>query len=139
MSTMSEKALTYFLEKGYNCAESVYAAALDTVGKPVTAEGLRSIAAFGGGMGCGESCGALCGGIGAIGVLTITEGTAHGCPALHPLAKAFATGFLAEFEELRCAALRPRFFTQERRCAALVARSAALLERVLAEQGGNHA
>lgn len=53
--------------KGFNCAQSVFAAVCEDVGVD-RKEALKMSACFGGGMRCGEVCGAITGALMAIGM-----------------------------------------------------------------------
>lgn len=53
--------------KGFNCAQSVFAAVCEDVGVD-REEALKISACFGGGMRCGEVCGAITGALMAIGM-----------------------------------------------------------------------
>lgn len=54
-------------EKGFNCAQAVFAALCEDVGVK-REEALKIAACFGGGMKCGEVCGAVTGALMALGV-----------------------------------------------------------------------
>ena len=47
-----------FLEKDYNCAETVLLWANERYGLRVAPEDVALVSGFGGGLGCGETCGA---------------------------------------------------------------------------------
>lgn len=126
--SMTDSAVHFFLEQNRNCAESILLAADAGLGLGLSPAALRAVGAFGGGLGCGETCGALCGAVAALGLLLIDERGAHSCPDAKRAAADMSALFIRTFGSLRCAELKPRFATEEQRCAELVARTATLLE-----------
>ena len=57
---------TLFLEKDYNCAETVPLWANEKYGLGVAPEDVKLVSGFGGGLGSGENCGALLGAMAAL-------------------------------------------------------------------------
>ncbi|MFI3313586.1 MAG: C-GCAxxG-C-C family (seleno)protein [Eubacteriales bacterium] len=129
---MKELARAYFLEKNCNCAESVLRAANDTYELGITPEDIALISGFGGGMGCGKACGALCGGIAAMGKAKV-QGNAHVTEGFREACAKFATDFECQLGGTECKDLKPKYFTQEARCSAVVEAAAELLDGVLGE------
>lgn len=127
---MKELAKTYFLEKNCNCAESVLRAANDTYELDITEADVAMISGFGGGMGCGKACGALCGAVAALGKAKV-EGNAHVTEGFREACAKLATDFEANLGSTQCADLKPKYFTQETRCSAVVESAAELLEEIL--------
>ena len=122
----------YYLDRDYNCAESVLRGANDEFDLQIPEEGLKLVGAYGGGFGCGITCGALCGAMAAISAARIHE-RAHEDPAF----KDVCSGFVARFEEkmgsLQCKELKKRFQKEGKRCFAVVEQTAELLEEYLKE------
>ena len=72
---------TLFLEKDYNCAETVLLWANEKYGLGVAPEDVKLVSGFGGGLGSGENCGALLGALAAWSGSGPTSRPASGQPA----------------------------------------------------------
>ena len=131
---LRERAVTYFLDKGHNCAESVLLAANDEYALGLSDDAMKMLSPFGGGCGCGRLCGAQAGALAVIGRLGV-KGSAHETPGFGKL----CATFVAEFEEMfgsgLCAEIKPRFAEPGRRCAAVVEQTADALDRFLRDNG----
>ena len=55
----NHKLRRYYLEKDYNCAETILRAANEEYHLGLNEDSFRLVSGFGGGMGCGGTCGAL--------------------------------------------------------------------------------
>ncbi len=124
---MENKAVEkYYLDQGYNCAESVLRAANDQYGLGLSEEALCTAGGFGGGMGCGSACGALCGAIQALGAAMLT-GRAADCPGFRDK----CAGYYRAFEQALGSAMCSELKKPGVRCAAVVDKAYELLEEIL--------
>ena len=126
---LSEK---YFLEKGYNCAESTLRVACERNGFELDENALKLVSGFGGGMGCGKNCGALCGAMAAISEKTVTE-RAHATENFKEICSGFVSKFEETFGSCDCREVKPCFFEEGRRCVKVVIKTSELLEDYLKE------
>lgn len=145
--TTTEQADAFFAD-GYNCAQAVLAAFGPEYG--LSLEQCMKIAGpFGGGIArTGETCGVVSGALLALG-MACADPTPAGKAANYALAQDFLARFTARHGTLRCKALlgcdisTPEGQAEAKArdlhhttCAGLVHDAAALLEALLAEQGG---
>ncbi|MEG2174519.1 MAG: C-GCAxxG-C-C family protein [Oscillospiraceae bacterium] len=128
-NTMMDFTNTWYNE--LNCAQSVLLGGCEALGLSVPPEVRNAFGPFGGGLCCGESCGALCGALGVLGMLTQCDNL-HANPEAKAAADAMIAAFSARFGAMRCADLKPRYATPERRCSAVVEGTAELLEALCA-------
>lgn len=70
---LKDIAKKYYLEKSYNCAESIFLASNEYYNLGLDEKMREVVTAFGGGMGCGRTCGALTGGLSILGVMVHME------------------------------------------------------------------
>lgn len=131
---LKEKALSYFLEQDYNCAESTLHALNDEYKLGLTKEDIKLVSGFGGGCGCGIVCGALAGGIAALGRLTVPE-RAHATPGFKESCGEYCAAFAAKLGSTECRELKPRYFREDVRCAAVIEAAAECFEAFTAEKG----
>lgn len=128
-----EKAKDYYLNHELNCAESVLNAANDIFDLDIKKNGLRIMAAFGGGMGIESVCGAITGALAALSVM-FCENKAHESPELKELCR----GYFAEFEEKYhsniCSELKEKYRTEDEKCLKVIEMAAELLEKVIKEE-----
>ncbi len=127
---MRERALYYYLDLNKGCAEALFRAASDKYCMDITDREAALFEGFRGGIGCGNLCGALSGAIGAIcRILEGQEGVA-------PVCAEFLGLFQKELEQdsTLCSVLSPVYKNPERRCAAVVERTADLLEAFVADK-----
>ncbi len=128
-----EKAKDYYLNHELNCAESLLNAANDIYDLDIEKNGLRIMAAFGGGMGIESVCGAITGALAALSVM-FCENKAHESPELKELCR----GYFAEFEEKYhsniCSQLKEKYRTEDEKCLKVIEIAAELLEKVVKEE-----
>lgn len=131
---LKERARNYFLHQDYNCAESILLAASDEYDLGVTADSLKLLSGFGGGMGAKRLCGALAGCVAALGMMTV-ETKAHTTPGFGPLCGALTDRFIDTLGSDQCADLTPHYRKEGVRCVLAVEEAAVLLDTFLREQG----
>ncbi len=122
---MKEQARDYYLNQGYNCAESVLLAASDTYHLNLKPEDIRLVSGFGAGMGCGETCGALCGAVAALGALLVKT-NAHQTPDFMKKSGALVQAFEQEMGTLLCREIKEKNFRPDVRCVETVEQAADL-------------
>ena len=127
-----------FLEKDYNCAESVLRWADERYGLHVAPEDLRLVSGFGAGLGCGENCGALLGALAALSKALVTD-RAHATPGFRGACGDLAARFRADLGSIECAELKERYRRPDERCLFVVERAAAVLDAYMQELEVPHA
>ncbi len=122
----------YYLDGGYNCAESVLRTANEEFGLGLDEKALRTAGGFGGGMGCGNACGALCGAIQALSAAML-EGRAHDCPGFREKCAGYTRAFEEALGSTQCRELGPMHKQAETRCYPVVEKAYELLCKMLEE------
>jgi len=124
----------YYLDGGYNCAESVLRTANEEFGLGLDEKALRTAGGFGGGMGCGNACGALCGAIQALGAAMLS-GRAADCPGFRDKCGAYFRSFEEALGSSLCAELGPKYKNPTARCYTVVRTAYELLEKAMEDKG----
>ena len=119
-----------FLEKDYNCAETVLLWANERYGLRVAPEDVALVSGFGGGLGCGETCGALLGAMGALSKALVRE-RAHATPAFREACAELVDRFRADLGSIQCEELKEKYRRPDVRCLFVVERAAAVLDEYL--------
>ena len=134
----TEKKASDYFDSGFNCAESVLKATIESRTDNVSPELTKFASALGGGVGGSheELCGALSGGVLAIGLLYGRTEPGVDVQFARDLATEFRARFLKEFGTTKCGVLLERFGEQDNddKCARLTGAVAALLSDLLDEQ-----
>jgi len=110
---LKEIAKKYYYDGNCNCAETVYSAACEYYGYERNISAFKTIAAFGGGCGCGLFCGALAGCVGFASLKTI-ETVAHECTDLKELLKTIVEKFTEKAGSTQCSEIRAKLPEGER-------------------------
>ncbi len=108
-------AKVYFLEKNYNCAESVLRAANDYYKLGLNDRDMIMMAGYGAGVQSGNFCGALLGGVAALSMLFV-ESKAHESDDIRPVTNLFLSKAQKELGSTQCADIKPRFARPNVRC-----------------------
>ncbi len=127
-----DKVREYYLDKGFNCAESVLRAANDEYHLGLDEKALVTAGGFGGGMGSGSSCGALCGAIQALGAKMIDEGRAADCPGFRAKCAGYYQAFDEALGSTQCRELKPKY--NNGRCSIVVEKAYELLRAAMEER-----
>jgi len=127
-----DKVRSYYLDKGFNCAESVLRAANDEYNLGLDEKALVTAGGFGGGMGCGSSCGALCGAIQALGAARL-NGRAADCPGFRDQCAGYYRAFEEALGSSECKNVGPKFKQDDIRCYAVVEKAYELLRQAMDE------
>lgn len=128
------RAEELFLRQNHNCAEAVYAAAAEVLGTGSADPAVkRALGAFGGGLSSGSFCGALAGAAAFLGE-RYSEGLGHDSPAMGARVRALIESLAGELGSTDCAALRPVFRSDERKCMSLLGRVLRRLAEITAQE-----
>lgn len=130
---MNEKVEKYFLEKDFNCAESMVGILNETYGLGLDEKDFTLVSGFGGGCGCGHICGALAGCIAVLGKMQVTQ-RAHVTPGFKETCAAFCTRFEEDLGSSLCRELKPKYFAEGIRCAKLLDRATECFEAFAQDQ-----
>jgi len=126
-----EKARKYY-DKAYNfnCAETMLYAADDEYNMNLSKETLKTMAAFGGGMGVESVCGAITGSLAALSILfTIEKG--HESDRNKNLSKEFFQKFTGKLGTDNCAILKGNYKNDELRCTTMIETAAKILDEIV--------
>ncbi len=129
---IADRVKKYYLDQGYNCAESVIHAANDEWELGLDDNTFKALGCFGGGCCCGNLCGALAGAIGAIGAKYI-EKDMHSSLKAQELTKKMMQSFCDELGSEMCEDLSVNK-TPEQRCFKVVESAAKVLDRIVEEK-----
>lgn len=124
-----ERIYDYFINKDFNCAESMLHALNDEYDLQIPDHAFKLIGGFSGGMACGKNCGALCGGCAALGWAMIQD-RAHTTPGLREAAAEYAVKFTRHFGSDRCDCLSPVYKKPDNRCLQLLEQAADIFDQV---------
>ena len=124
-----ERIYAYFINRDFNCAESMLHALNDEYDLQIPDHAFKLIGGFGGGMACGKNCGALCGGCAALGWAMIQD-RAHTTPGLREAAAEYAVKFTRHFGSDRCDCLSPVYKKPDTRCLQLLEQAADIFDQV---------
>lgn len=119
----------YYVEKGYNCAETILMAAGEAWEMDLPEDASKFMGGFGGGMGCAIVCGAVTGGTAALSYKFV-NGTGHKSPELMQKVRTFIKTVRTELGGENCATLHPKYATKEERCLPTIRKVAEILDRV---------
>lgn len=129
-----EKAKKYY-DKAYdlNCAETMLYAANEEYDMKLTKETLKTMAAFGGGMGIESVCGAIAGSLAAISIL-FTKERGHESDRV----KKLSIEFFEKYEKLlgtnNCALLKEKYRNEESRCGLMIEGAAKVLDEIITRE-----
>ncbi len=122
-----------FVDKDYNCAETVLRYANEKYQLRLDDRSIKLLSGFGGGCGCGNICGVLAASIAVLGILFVKE-RAHEDPAFKAMCGEFTSGFEKAMGETSCAALKPVYFREDVRCLSLIEKGIDYLDSFLEQR-----
>lgn len=125
---LKDVAKEYYLERGLNCAESIFLASNKYYNLGLDESIVEVVTAFGGGMGCGRTCGALCGALAILGRMVHMEKE-----PFHEACTKLITGYEKALGTSTCEELKARYKTEEERCFKTVCLSADIFEKFIEE------
>lgn len=120
----------YYFDGNYNCAESLLHAANDYYALGLEECSMKLVAAYGGGIQCGDTCGAV---LSAAAVLALkyVQAKAHESEEIRPVVNAMMESVRARFGSVLCRDMKPQVFHQQRRCLATVESVCDILEETI--------
>lgn len=131
---LMETVLKYYDKKyDLNCAECMLVAANEEYDLNIPKVAMKSMAAFGGGMGIGSVCGAATGAISVLGMM-FAEDRGHASPQVKEMTVLFMNEFNKKLKSLECAPLKEMHFkSDEERCLEMMKVAAVTLDRIIAD------
>ncbi|MCI6152518.1 MAG: C-GCAxxG-C-C family protein [Fusobacterium perfoetens] len=125
---LKDIAKKYYLEKSYNCAESIFLASNEYYNLGLNEKIREVVTAFGGGMGCGRTCGALTGALAILGVMVHMEKE-----PFHQVCTKLIEDYEKELETSVCDELKIRYKTEKERCWKTVEIASDVFEKFIEE------
>lgn len=130
----NRKLYHYFIEKDYNCAETILRAANEEYNFGLNEDSFRLVSGFGGGMGCGDTCGALSSAMAVISTFLVEE-RAHATEGFKEKCAEFCEKFERELGSTKCSVLKEKYSMEGLRCLRTVELTYRLLEDFLTAEG----
>lgn len=129
-----DTVLKYYDKKyDLNCAECMLVAANEEYDLNMPKVAMKSMAAFGGGMGIGSVCGAATGAISVIGMM-FAEDRGHASPQVKEMTVLFMDEFNKKLNSLECGPLKEMYFeNDEKRCIEMIKVAAVILDKIIAD------
>lgn len=132
---LSDTVRKYYIgDCDLNCAEAMLYAANEEYGMLLDKKALKTMAAFGGGMGIEEACGAMTGGLAALGVLFVKD-RAHESDRIKRLSKEFIEAFKEKLSTENCRKLKDIHREDANKCEYIVVTAAELLDKIVDREG----
>lgn len=121
-----------YYEKQYdlNCAEVIIYAANEEYNLKLDKKTLKTMAAFGGGMGIESVCGAISGALAVIGIL-FTKERAHESDRNKLLAKEMFEKFEAKLGTSNCKDLKEQYKNDDVRCSIMIDAAGEILDEIV--------
>lgn len=128
---LSDKAIKYY-DKAYdlNCAETMIYAANEEYTMNLSKETLKTMAAFGGGMGIESVCGAITGSLAVLSLL-FTKDRGHISPKVKELSKEFFNEYYMMMGTDNCSDLKAKYKNDEIRCWKMIEAAAEVLDKIV--------
>ena len=128
---LKEKVLSYYLDQGKCCAESVLRACNEVYDLNIAQEDLILYTGFCGGMASGSVCGCLAASMGVLSKLYV------GRENFKEICRNFVLIFQEKLghDSFNCSVLEPIYKTEETRCSACVSIASDALEEYIKELG----
>lgn len=125
-----------YYDKSYdlNCAEAMIYAANEEYGLMLDKKVLKTMAAFGGGMGVEEACGALTGALAVLGILFVDD-RAHESERIKTLSKEFIENFREKLSTENCKKLKDIYRKDDIKCSFIVEAAAEILDEIISREG----
>lgn len=126
-----EKVRKYYSDKyDLNCAETIIYAANEEYNLNLSRETLKTMAAFGGGMGIESVCGAATGALAVLGII-FTQQRAHESTRVKELAKEFMESFEEQLGTNNCKELKSKYRNDEIGCSKMIELAAVILDDIV--------
>ena len=130
---MLVETMKKYYDKKYdlNCAECILTAANEEYDLELPKKAVKSMAAFGGGMGIGSVCGAITGGAAVIGIM-FAEDRGHASPQVKEMNIEFINKFNNKMGYMDCISLKDKhYINMEERCIKIMEAATEALEEVI--------
>lgn len=124
----------YGKNQGFNCAEAMIYAANEEYGLMLDKKALKTMAAFGGGMGVEETCGALTGSLAVLGILFVDD-KASESNKIRTLSKEFVESFRQKLNTENCKKLKDMYRKDNGKCDFIVETAAEVLDEIVCREG----
>ena len=123
-----------YYDKKYdlNCAECMLIAASEEYDLNLPKKAIKTMAAFGGGMGIGSVCGAITGAIAAVGIM-FAEDRGHASPQVKEITIKLISRINEKMELIDCIPLKEKYFDNDERCLKIIEICAIELDRIVEE------
>lgn len=135
-----DKVKKYY-DKNYdlNCAETIVYAANEEYGLNLEKNTLKTMAAFGGGMGIESTCGAVTGALAILGII-FTKERAHESDKIKQLSQEFFKSFEDKLKTSNCKELKEKYRTDDEvRCSSILFAAAEVLDNIVIREKANNA
>lgn len=121
----------YYDEKyDLNCAETILYAANEEYSMNLNRQTLKSISAFGGGMGVESVCGAISGSLSVLGIMFVNE-KAHESDKIKRLSSEFINRFRFQLEKIDCRDLKCTYNNKATRCLKILETAGTILSEII--------
>lgn len=126
----------YDKEYDLNCAETIAYAANEEYNLNLDRNTLKTMAAFGGGMGIESTCGAATGALAILGII-FTKERAHESDKIKLLSQEFFQRFEQKLETSNCKLLKETYRNDEVRCNEILYAAAEVLDDIVIREKNN--
>jgi C_GCAxxG_C_C family probable redox protein len=123
----------YGKTRDLNCAESILYAANDEYNLKLNKDALKTMAAFGGGMGVEGVCGAISGVLGVLGIMFVKD-RAHESDKIKLLSQRFIKNFEARLNSQNCGELKKNYRNETTGCSSIVDTAVEILDDIIREE-----
>lgn len=123
----------YTKEYNLSCSEVMLYAASDEYNMNLKSETLKTMSAFGGGMGIESVCGAITGSLSVIGIL-LTKEKAHEGDRVKKLCQEFFQKFEAKLSTNNCASLKAKYKKEDSGCRVMIETAAGILDEIVTRE-----
>lgn len=113
-----------------NCAETIIYACNEEYKLNLNEDTLKTMSAFGGGMGIEDVCGAITGALAILGIM-FTKEKAHESTLIKTLSQEFFKAFQEKLGSRNCAELKAKYRNNDIRCQRMMDASAEVLENII--------
>jgi C_GCAxxG_C_C family probable redox protein len=133
-----DKVKKYYSEEyDLNCAETIAYAANEEYNLNLEKNTLKTMAAFGGGMGIESTCGAISGALAILGII-FTKEKAHESDRIKLLSQEFFKAFEEKLKSSNCKSLKEMYRNDEARCSEILYAAAEVLDDIVIREKNNH-
>lgn len=126
----------YQKEYDLNCAETIAYAANEEYNLKLDKNTLKTMAAFGGGMGIESTCGAATGALAVLGII-FTKERAHESDKIKLLSQEFFQNFEKKLKTANCKSLKEMYRNDDVRCSEILYAAAEVLDEIVIREKNN--